>query len=35
MLTVNVLGSPAIPHLKISHEGYVRLRDQKILSVQV
>ena len=35
MLTVDVLGSPAIPNLKISHEGYVRLRDQKILSVQV
>ena len=35
MLTVDTLGSPAIPHLKISHEGYVRLRDQKILSLQV
>ncbi|MGA2518261.1 MAG: adenine deaminase C-terminal domain-containing protein [Thermodesulfobacteriota bacterium] len=35
MLTVDTLGSPAIPHLKISHEGYVRLRDQKILPLQV
>ncbi len=34
MLTVDVLGSPAIPHLKISHEGYVRLRDQKTLPLQ-
>ncbi len=34
MLTVDILGSPAIPHLKISHEGYVRLRDQKILPLQ-
>jgi adenine deaminase len=35
MLTVDTLGTPAIPHLKISHEGYVRLRDQKILPLQV
>lgn len=35
MLIVDVLGSPAIPHLEISHEGYVRLRDQKILPVHV
>jgi adenine deaminase len=34
-LTVDTLGSPAIPHLKITHEGYVRLRDQKILPLQV
>ena len=35
MLTVDTLGSPAIPHLKISHEGYVRLRDQKVLPLEV
>lgn len=35
MLTVDVLGSPAIPHLKISHEGYIRLRDHKTFPVQV
>jgi adenine deaminase len=35
MLTVDILGSPAIPHLKISHEGYVRLRDQRVLPLEV
>jgi adenine deaminase len=35
MLTVDTLGTPAIPHLRISHQGYVRLRDQKILPVEV
>jgi len=34
MLTVDTLGTPAIPHLKITHEGYVRLRDQKILPLE-
>jgi len=35
MLTVDTLGTPAIPHLRITHEGYVRLRDQKILPLEV
>jgi adenine deaminase len=35
MLTVDTLGTPAIPHLRITHDGYVRLRDQKILSLEV
>jgi adenine deaminase len=35
MLTIDTLGTPAIPHLKITHEGYVRLRDQKILPLEV
>jgi adenine deaminase len=35
MLTIDTLGTPAIPHLRITHEGYVRLRDQKILSLEV
>jgi adenine deaminase len=34
MLTIDALGTPAIPHLKITHEGYVRLRDQKILPLE-
>ena len=33
-LTVDTLGTPAIPHLKITHQGYVRLRDQKILPLE-
>ena len=35
MLTVDTLGTPAIPHLRITHDGYVRLRDQKMLSLEV
>ena len=35
MLTVDTLGTPAIPHLRITHQGYVRLRDQEILSLKI
>jgi len=35
MLTIDTLGSPAIPHLRISHHGYVRLRDRQVLGVEV
>jgi len=35
ILTIDTLGTPAIPHLRITHEGYVRLRDQKILPLHV
>jgi adenine deaminase len=35
VLTLDTLGSPAIPHLKITHHGYVRLRDRKVLSLNV
>jgi adenine deaminase len=34
VLTVDTLGSPAIPHLRITHHGYVRLKDRKILSIE-
>ncbi len=34
MLTVDTLGTPAIPHLRINHDGYVRVRDREILSVE-
>ena len=34
ILTIDTLGTPAIPHLKISHHGYVRLRDREILPVE-
>jgi adenine deaminase len=35
ILTVDTLSTPAIPHLRISHQGYVRLKDRKILSVEI
>ena len=35
ILTVDTLGTAAIPHLRINHNGYVNLRDRKILSVEV
>ena len=35
VLTIDTLTTPAIPHLKISHHGYVRLRDREILSTEI
>jgi len=35
MLTIDTLGTPAIPHLRITHQGYVRLRDHQILTLEV
>jgi adenine deaminase len=35
MLTIDILGTPAIPHLRITHQGYVRLRDRQVLGVEV
>jgi len=34
-LTIDTLGTAAIPHLRITHNGYVRLKDRKILSLKV
>jgi adenine deaminase len=34
-LTIDTLGTPAIPQLRITHHGYVRLRDREILTVEV
>jgi len=34
-LTVDTLTTPAIPHLRITHEGYVRVKDWKVLPVEV
>ncbi len=31
VLTLDTLTTASIPHLRITHEGYVRLRDRKIL----
>ncbi len=33
-LTIDTLSTAAIPHLRITHQGYVRLRDRKILTVE-
>jgi adenine deaminase len=35
ILTIDTLGTPAIPHLRITHHGYVNLKDRKILSLEV
>jgi adenine deaminase len=35
VLTFDTLTTPAIPHMRISHQGYVRLKDRKILPVEV
>ena len=35
VLTVDTLGSPTIPQLRITHRGYVRLRDREILPLEV
>jgi adenine deaminase len=35
LLTIDTLGTAAIPHLRMTHHGYVKLRDRKILSVEV
>jgi adenine deaminase len=33
-LTVDTLSTAAIPHLRITHHGYVRLKDRKVLPVE-
>ncbi len=35
LLTIDTLGTAAIPHLRVTQKGYVRLRDRKILSVEI
>jgi len=35
ILTVDTLSTAAIPHFRITHRGYVRLRDRKILGVDL
>lgn len=34
VLTIDTLSTPAIPHLRITHHGYVRLKDRKVLPVE-
>jgi len=35
ILTVDCFGTAAIPHLRINHNGYVNLKDRKVLAVRV
>jgi adenine deaminase len=35
ILTISTLSAAAIPHLRITHHGYVRLKDRKVLSCRV
>jgi adenine deaminase len=35
LLTIDTLGTPAIPHMRITHRGYVKLRDREILPLEV
>jgi len=35
LLTIDTLGTAAIPHLRITHNGYVRLKNREVLSVEV
>jgi adenine deaminase len=35
LTTLDTLTTPAIPHIRITHSGYVRLRDRAVLSVAV
>ncbi len=35
ILTVDTLGTAAIPHFRINHDGYVRLKDRRVLPVNI
>lgn len=35
VLTIDTLGTPAIPHLRITHNGYVNLKDRRVLPLKV
>jgi adenine deaminase len=35
VLTFDTFGTPAIPNLRITHHGYVRLKDRQILSLEI
>ncbi len=35
LLTLNTLGTAAIPHLRITHHGYVRLKDRAVLPLEL
>jgi adenine deaminase len=35
MLTIDTLGTPAIPHLRMTHHGYVRLKDRTVFPLEI
>jgi len=35
ILTIDTLGTAAIPHVRVTHHGYVRLKDREILSAEI
>lgn len=35
LLTIDILTTAAIPHLRITHDGYVRLKDRQVLSWKI
>jgi adenine deaminase len=35
MLAIDVLGTAAIPYLRITHQGYVNLKDRKVLPLEI
>jgi adenine deaminase len=35
ILTIDTLGTPAIPNLRITHHGYIRLKDREILTLEI
>jgi len=35
LLTIDTLSTAAIPHIRITHNGYVRLKDRTVLSLNV
>jgi adenine deaminase len=35
LLTIDTLGTAAIPHLRITHNGYVKLKDRRVLPLEV
>lgn len=35
LLTINIQGNAAIPHFRLTHHGYVRMKDREVLSLTV
>ena len=35
LLTIDTFGTATIPHIRITHHGYVRVKDREILSLEV
>ncbi len=35
VFTVDTLGTPTLPHLRITHQGYVNVKDKKVLPLEV